>query len=444
MNAARVILAAALLCSAEGAAGQESSSNKGLDFPLRPYALKNGLKVILTEDDSLPLVSVIVGYAVGPVREQAGKSGLAYLMENLMFHGSENISPMQHINYIQRIGGEFNADTSFDKTYFYETVPSNQLALALWLESDRMGSLSITGSSVERAKETLRAEHRQRRINESYLESFFQFDRLLYPDFVYGHPLIGTEEDINAITEADVREFYSSYYVPNNAVLCISGSFDVPRTMELIARYFDSIPRGNEIPPPPSPKPAPDALQEMILQDSLVPSPAFHVGYRIGRVQAEDYYSLKILEAILIQGRSSRLYKRLVKRDRVAAYLDGGIEERGDQMVFKFFSISNNPVLFGLCRKAFASEITRLKTSLVSEDELRKAKTLLKRDYLNRLSTTLDKGLFLSERSLDGKALDHLGDDLRKYMSVTPMAVISLINRLFIPRNTVTLSVETK
>ncbi|MHB8095986.1 MAG: M16 family metallopeptidase, partial [Candidatus Aminicenantales bacterium] len=207
MNAARVLLAAALLCSAEGAAGQESLSNKGLDFPLRQYALKNGLKVILTEDDSLPLVSVIVGYGVGPVREQAGKSGLAYLMENLMFHGSENISPMQHINYIQRIGGEFNADTSFDKTYFYETVPSNQLALALWLESDRMGSLSITGSSVERAKETLRAEHRQRRVNESYLESFFQFDRLLFPDFVYGHPLIGTEEDVNAITEADVRDF---------------------------------------------------------------------------------------------------------------------------------------------------------------------------------------------------------------------------------------------
>jgi len=443
MNAARVLLAAALLCSAAGATAQESPF-KGLDFPLRSYELKNGLRVILAPDDSLPLVSVIVGYGVGPVREQAGKSGLAYLMENLMFQGSENVSPMQHINYIQRIGGEFNADTSFDKTYFYETVPSNQLALALWLESDRMGSLRITGSSVERAKETLRAEHRQRRINEPYLESFFQFDRLLFPDFVYGHPLIGTEEDIDAITEEDVRNFYSSYYVPNNAVLCLSGSIDVPRAMELVARYFESIPKGNDIPLPPPLKPVPDARQDMILQDSLAPSPAFHVGYRIGRVQAEDHYNLKILEAILIRGQSSRLFKRMVKRDRVSIYLNGGLEQRGDQVAFKFFAISNNAVLSGLARKAFASEISKLKTSLVSEDEMQKAKTLLKRDYLNRLSTALEKGLFLTERLLDGKDLDHLGNDLKKYMSVTPLTVISLINRLFIPKNTITLDVEVK
>jgi zinc protease len=156
-NAAWLVLAV-LSCRPAGLNGQEQAPPKGLDFPLTQYTLKNGLHVILSEDESLPLVSVVVAYGVGPIREQPGKSGLAYLMENLMLQGSENISPMQQINYIQRIGGEFNANTAFDKSFFYQTVPFNQLALVLWLESDRMGPLSVTGVNVERAQETLLAK----------------------------------------------------------------------------------------------------------------------------------------------------------------------------------------------------------------------------------------------------------------------------------------------
>ncbi len=439
------IFLAFLSCLLGGLNAQEQAPPKGLDFPLIQYKLKNGLHVILSEDGSLPLVSVVVAYGVGPIREQPGKSGLAYLMETLMFQGSENISPMQHINYIQRIGGEFNANTAFDKSFFYQTVPSNQLALVLWLESDRMGSLSVTGVNVERAKETLLAEQRQRRSAEPYLESFFLFDEILFPDFVYGHPLLGTEEDLHNITEEDVRSFYRAYYVPNNAVLCITGSLNVLRTKELIARYFETIPRGNDVPDPPAPDLVENpSLRELQLRESLAPSPAFHFGYRINHLQTGEYYSLRILDILMFRGKGSRLYKRLVKKERVALHLSGGIEERGGLRAFKVFTISNNPVLSDLSRKAIISEMGKLKTNLVSESELAKAKDLFKMDYLGRLSTCLQKALFLSETFLAGNNPEDLAAEYAKYLKVTPVTIVSLANRLFMPENAFTLSLIVK
>jgi predicted Zn-dependent peptidase len=443
-SAAWLVLAV-LSCPPAGLSAQEQAPPKGLDFPLTQYTLKNGLRVILSEDESLPLVSVVVAYSVGPIREQPGKSGLAYLMETLMFQGSENISPMQHINYIQRIGGEFNANTAFDKSFFYQTVPSNQLALVLWLESDRMGSLSVMGVNVERAKETVIAEQRQRRSSEPYLDSFFLFDEILFPDFVYGHPLLGSEEDLRNITEEDVRSFYRTYYVPNNAVLCITGSLNVQRTKELIARYFETIPRGNDVPAPPASKPVEGSpIRDTELKESLAPSPAFHFGYRINHLQKGETYGLRILDILMFRGKGSRLYKRLVKKERIALYLSGGIEERRELRAFKVFTISNNPVMSDLCRKAIASEMGKLKTILVSDAELAKAKDLFKMDYLGRLSTSQLRALFLSDASLSGNRLEDLAAEYAKYLKVTPVTIVSLANRLFTPENAFTLNLLTK
>ncbi len=439
--ALRLALAVALCVAAVSG---ETAVPKGLDLHLTQYRLKNGLQVILSEDDSLPAVSVVVAYAAGPVREQPGRSGLAYLMENLMFQGSENVSPMQHINYIQRIGGEFNANTAFDKTYFYETVPSNQLALALWLESDRMASPAITGAAVERAKEALIAEGRQRRTSEPYMESFFLFDSLLYPDFTYGHPVIGTEQDLKRVTEEDARAFASAYYVPNNAVLCVAGSFSVPRARELVAKYFETIPRGSDVPPPSPPRPEVLSGRERAVKDSLVPSPAFHVGYRLSRLQTGDAYGLKMLDILLTRGKSSRLYKRLVKKERIALYLSGGVENRGGEIALRVFAISPNNVMADLCRKAVAAEIGRLRTTLVPDEEIAKAKVLFKGDFLDRLATSLPRALFLCESSLSGEPLEDIPAEFARYLRVTPVMVISLANRLFKPESAYGLELRTK
>jgi len=435
---------AVVLCVA-AVSGEPPAVPKGFDFPLIQYRLKNGLQVILSEDDSLPVVSVVVAYAAGPVREQPGRSGLAYLMENLMFQGSENVSPMQHINYVQRIGGEFNANTAFDKTYFYESVPSNQLALALWLESDRMASPAITGATVERAKEALISEGRQRRTAEPYMESFFIFDRILYPDFAYGHPLIGTEEDLKRITEEDARAFAGAYYVPNNAVLCISGNFGVSKAKELVAKYFETIPRGGDVPAPPPPgSESPPPARDQVVGDPLTPSPAFHVGYRLGRLQASDADALKIMDILLTHGKSSRLYKRLVKKERIALYLSGGLEERGGLTSFRVFAISPNAIMADLCRKAVAAEIGRLRTTFVPEDELAKAKVLFKGAFLDRLTTSLPRALFLCERHLQGAPLEDLGGEFNRHLLVTPVTIVSLANRLFKPENAYGLDLRTK
>ena len=352
-------------------------------------------------------------------------------MENLMFQGSENVSSMQHVNYVLRVGGEFNANTAFDKTYFYETLPSNQLALGLWLESDRMAALS--------------AEHRQRRATEPYLDSFFRFDQMVFPDYAYGHPVMGTEEDLKTITEAEVKEFYSAFYVPNNAVLCVSGSLEISKTKDLIARYFETIPAGREVADPPAPSPDfPSGGRDVLIKDALVPTPALHAGYHISRIQPAEHYGLKLLDIIMFRGKSSRLYKRLVKKERIAVYLSGGTEERRGLAAFKVFVISSNPVTLDLCRKAIASEIGRLRTSLVPDAELSKAKALFKMDYLNRFSTSLQKALFLCETRLAGKDPETLPDEYAGYLRVTPMSLIGTVNRIFRPDNELTLELGTK
>lgn len=418
---------------------------KGLTFPVTQYTLRNGLEVIIAEDESLPLVSVVIAYRAGALQERPGQMGLAYLVENLMFQGSENISPMQHINYINRIGGELNAITAFDRTIFYQTVSSNQLALALWLESDRMKSLSLTSASVERVKESLVSELRQRRTSNPYMESLFLFEQLLFPDFAYGHPLIGTEEDIKKISEEDVKSFYATYYVPSNAILCLAGRVDVDKARDLVSRYFETIPRGNDIPAAgQQPKLPPRGGVTEALTDSLAPAPAFHLGYRFSPLQTGDYYGLKILDYLLLRGKSCRLYKRLVKKERIAIYLSGGLDERKDRMALKIFAVNNNEMMAERCQKAVLSEITKLKTAYVPEEELSRAKNMFKADYLHRVSTCLEKALFLCDASISGIGPAGLSAEFDKYMKVTPASLIGVINRHFTPERTVILNVQKK
>ncbi len=255
----------------------QTQEKKEPPFPFSEYQLSNGLKVIISEANSLPLVSVVVAYNVGSSYEQTGKFGLAHLLERLMFQGSENVSPMQHISLIDKVGGILNATTTEDKTIFQQTVSSNQLARVLWLESDRMRSLQITQSNVEQAKETILEEIRYRKATEPYRESSLIFDQLLYPDTPpYIHPIIGKETDIKNITVADVKKFYSDFYIPNNAVLSIAGNIDKNKAISEVRKYFETIPKGKEPPPLPLPKDSKKTPIVVSITDPIAPSPGFH------------------------------------------------------------------------------------------------------------------------------------------------------------------------
>ncbi len=420
---------------------QESES---LSLSLSRHKLKNGLEVVLSENYSLPLVSVVVAFGAGSIHEEPGKTGLAYLLENMMFQGSANIGPMQHIGHINRIGGVASANTTEDITYFYQTVPANQLALALWLESDRMRSLEINVAKVEDAKASLLDEIAQRRSVEPYLESSWAFDRLIYPDLAHSHPILGKEEDVRRLSLEDINNFYQTYYVPNNAVLCIVGSFNMARTREHVEKYFGSILPGKELPPYEPPKPGEKKEIVQSFRELLAPSPAIHLGYRMAAPYSAEFYPLTILEYILLKGKSSRLHSRIIRRENLSLSLSGGIERRKDAAALKIFAITNNEAMVDVCQRAIFSEVQKLRTSFVPDAELQKAKNLFKRDYLRRFSTTTETALFLAEMHFSSVGLEKVSGEIDKYLKVTPSEVVGAASRYLGPENSVSLIVRTR
>jgi len=421
----------------------ESQLEKELPFPISSFQLENGLQVILSENPSLPLVTVVMGYRAGPIYNQAGQSGLSYLLEGLMFSGSANVGRMQQYSFIQRIGGRLNAVTERGLTLFYQTVSSNHLATVLWMESDRMLSLSLATSDVEGAKNSLIEELSSLRLTNPYLESEELFARLIYPDFAYHSPMRGRSDDLRNITPEDVRNFYGVYYRPNNAVLCIVGDIDITKASELVDKYFRTIPKGPQLPVPPKPSPRTAGAKSGSIESSLARSPGFLLGYAAPTPQHSDFYPLKLAEYVLFKGNSSRLYNKLVKKERVASQLEGGIEVREDQAVFRIFVLNNNEFMKEKSRKDILSEINKLKAIRISEKELQKAKNRLKIDYVNQYATDANRAIFLAKSYLAGISLSELHLELEKYMSVTGDRLTWTVNK-YLTENTVFVDIKIK
>ncbi len=424
-------LALFLLGSSLSLRAQDTQDKKDFPFPVTTYKFNNGLNVILSEDQSLPVVSVVVAYGVGSINEPPGKTGLAYLMEKLMFLGSENVNRMQHISLINRVGGEFNATTTEDKTIFSQRVPSNQLSQVLWLESDRMKSLQIDASNVEQAKQILIEELISMKESQPYLRSFWRFDELLYSNFAYSHPVAGDEQDVRNLTVQDVTDFYRTFYVPNNAVLTIVGKFDREKTLEDAKKYFETIPEGTEIPHLTLPSsPVKETIVESI-EAPLAESPGFLFGYRLPSPSSDDFYPVSIIEYILLKGNTSRIHRRLIKRERTAAHLDGEMEVRKELAVLKLFVLNNNTLMAQRSKKAIFSELHKLKSNYIADEELTKFKNLFKMDYLNQFTSSQAKALFFSETFITRKILLNPSEELEKYLAVTPFDIVRVSHKYF-------------
>lgn len=411
-------------------------------FPFQEYRLRNGLRVILAEDARLPLVTVAVAYGAGTLREKPGQEGLAYLLENLMFQGSENVPPLQHVSYVQKVGGELNATTTADKALFYESLPSNYLALALWLESDRMKSLDLNPAAVERTRTDLIEAHRNRLDSDPFFGTFAAFDSLLFPDELYGRPLIGTGAEMRKIPETEILAFHRAYYVPNNAVLAIIGDIDVARTRDLVARYFDSIPPGVDVPTPPLPsfiRPNDVVVRTVRIETD---GAGFHMGIRFFPFQSGDVYPLRMLEYLLAEGETSRLRNRLLKKDLTARHFSVTVDARRSIAALKFFCLNNNRVMVERSERAILSEIDKLRDNAVSLDELNRAKRRFERDYLDRLATNLGKALFLVDAVFAGTPLDGLDGELDRYRGVGPSSIQAFVAKYFIPQNRVVLELQ--
>jgi predicted Zn-dependent peptidase len=429
-----------LLCLA-GLGVRAAQPESGLNFSWSRFTLRNGLEVVFSQDNTLPLVTVVLAYQAGSIREEAGKTGLALLLENMMFMGSLNVGPMQHIGYINRVGGEPNAATKEDIAYYYQTVPANHLALALWLESDRMKTLEIDAAKAERARQFLLDEIVQRKAAEPYQESLLEFDRLLYPDFAHGHGVLGREEDIQRLGVEDVRDFYETYYVPNNAALVIVGDFDTAAAKELVEKYFGTIAPGRQVPVFLPPRPLEKKPVVGSFKDALVPVPGFHMGYRVAPPFSRDHYALAVIDYLLFKGKSARFQRKLVRKEGLALYVNGGLEKRKDVAVMKVFAMNNNETMAELCQKSIVSELNKLRMNDISSEDLARAKNLFKRDFVLRFASPIDRAMFLAEMVFSPPGLDALPGLLPRYMRVSPYEVRMATNRYLVPESSVILNV---
>ena len=397
-----------------------------MKIPIERYTLPNGLKVVLSEDHSTPVVALNIWYNVGSRNERPGRTGLAHLFEHMMFQGTQNVSDTGHIAAVERVGGSLNATTWLDRTNYYDTVPAHRLELILWLESDRMGFFvpALTQEKLDNQRDVVKNERRQRVDNQPYGDWDELLQAMLYPeDHPYHHSVIGSMEDLDQATLDDVATFFQTYYAPNNAVLALCGDFDPAEAKRLIEKWFGPIPRGPAVPPLPGrPQLDPFKLGGEVRREVVgnVPLPRVYLGWRIPPYGSPEYYAGDVLAEMLAGGKSGRFYRDLVRERRLARgvgtfvlpvvtgasafIIRGNVPPGGDAAALE---------------AALLAEIERLAAEPPSQAELERAVTALEARHvmdLQKFSERADQIAMLTTYFDDPELIN---TELDRYLAVT-------------------------
>ena len=424
----------------------ETYDGEGDDIaiPYRKYRLENGLTVVLHEDHSDPLVHVDVTYHVGSSREQPGRSGFAHFFEHMMFQGSEHVGDEEHFRIISNAGGTLNGSTNTDRTNYYQTVPANQLETVLWLEADRMGFLlpAVTEEKFEVQRETVKNERGQRVDNVPYGRAFETLDKNLYPEeHPYSWPVIGWIEDLERADLADLKNFFLRWYGPNNAVLTVGGDIDPQRTLELVAKYFGSIPRGPEVAPLEKQPAELDADRYVTLEDNIhLPAmaltiPTVHAGHA-------DEPALDAAAKIMGQGKASLLYQRLVQSGRaVQASVSHACRELACSMYFIVIQNPQSGETLTEMEAAIRETIEEFASRPVSEDDLQKFKATYESDRIFGLESVAGKVSTLAYYETFTGTPRGISDEIERYLSVTPEDVRRTFDQYIAEGNGVILSI---
>jgi predicted Zn-dependent peptidase len=387
--------------------------------PIKQFSLDNGLRIVLNEDHSVPVVSVAVYYDVGSRNEREGRTGFAHLFEHMMFQGSENVPKAAHFQYISNAGGTMNGTTSSERTNYFETLPASQLPLALWLESDRMRSLAVTQENLDNQREAVKEEKRLRYDNQPYVNGFLRLFEMSFKNPANSHSTIGSMEDLDAATVEDIQEFFRIYYAPNNAVLAVAGDIDQAETLALIEKYFATIPRQPEPPPANVAEPAGVAVNQDAYLDKLAPVPAFALGWKIPERRSPDFYALSLASHLLFEGESARLYQKLVKGEESVVQIQGGIDERRGPSGL-FIVVIPKPDREGAqIRDTIFEEIRQLATSGPSEEEMEKLRNNLFLASVRSRQSSLYRAQQLAEFTLYDNDPELFNTDLQTYLDVT-------------------------
>jgi predicted Zn-dependent peptidase len=356
------------------------------------HRLDNGLRLVLSEDHLTPVAAVCLWYDVGSRQEVEGRTGLAHLFEHLMFQGSAQVKGNGHFELIQGAGGSLNGTTSFERTNYFETMPAHQLELALWLEADRMGSLlaALDEESMENQRDVVKNERRQRYDNVPYGTAFERMTALAYPEgHPYHHTPIGSMADLDAATLDDARAFFRTNYAPNNAVLAIVGDIDPEQALAWVKKYFGSIP-SYDGKVPPRDGTLPDVIGEEIREEICeeVPARALMAAYRLPHDGTRECDAADLALTVLGGGMSSRLYNRLVRRDRTAIAASFGLLRLTGAPSLGWLDVkTSSGAEIPQIEAAIDEELARLAGAAPSAEEMERAQAQLEREWLDRLGT---------------------------------------------------------
>lgn len=403
-------------------------------FALQPivieeYTLENGLRVILNRDNAVPVVSIAVYYNVGSRNERPGRTGFAHLFEHMMFQGSENVPKAGHFQFIMKAGGTMNGTTSSERTNYYETLPANQLPLALWLESDRMRSLAVTQENLDNQREAVKEEKRLRYDNQPYGQIFDLINEMIYKNFANSHSTIGSMEHLDAASVEDVQEFFRIYYAPNNAVLTISGSFETDEAKKLVETYFGDIPSQNLPPDLDVSEPAEVANTYREWEDKLAPFPAFLIGWKIPKRRTPEFNALYLAGKMLYDGDSSRLYQKLVKGDESVIQLFGFTDERRGPSSIFIGAIPKPDKDLSKIRDVIMHEIRDIAANGPDPKEMQKVSNQLVNDAVRTRQSSMSRAQQIAEFALYDGDPTIFNSELEELLAITPDQIRAAVDK---------------
>ncbi len=431
-----------LLLLLPGTLSAQAGGGGGGRIAFEQFTLPNGLRVIYSEDHSTPIVSVDVWYAVGSRNERSGRSGFAHLFEHMMFQGSAHVKKAEHGQLVERAGGTNNGSTAEDRTEYFETVPSNRLNLALWLEADRMRSLAITEENFENQRQAVKEERRLRIDNQPYQGAFS--DGVTWPFdstscFPYAHTVIGSMADLDSAKLADVQAFFDAYYAPNNATIVVVGDFNPSELRRLVNEYFAGVPSH------PQPDlavrcnaPTGPGTRRREVHDAQANLEAVLRFYRIPEHRSPDTPALEVLNIILGQGESSRLNVAVVRREKAAvatgALMNPFGSRNGPGVLFAY-GVVNQGVTAEHMDSSIGMQLDSIRANGITSDELAKAKNSLRAGFIGNRETTIGKAEELHHYLTFHDSIDEINTDLDKLIAVTADDVKRVANAYLTPAN---------
>jgi len=403
------------------------------------YDLDNGLHVILHEDHSTPIVAVSIMYHVGSKNEQPDKTGFAHFFEHLLFEGSENIKRGEYDSYVEKAGGTLNANTSYDRTFYYEILPSNQLELGLWLESERLLHAKVEDVGIETQREVVKEERRQRIDNQPYGSILQETMKRAFTEHPYKWPIIGSMDHLDAAVESDYQNFYRDFYVPNNAVLSIAGDIDMAQAKDWIQKYFGKIPKGTKeiYRPDVVEPPLGGEVRDTVFDNIQLPA-VIHA-YRSPAQGTPDAYAMEMLSTLLSQGESSWLKKKLVDEEQKALFVGNFLLNLEDPGVSLAFGICNQGIDPMDVEKSMDEVVKKVQTELISENDFQKLRNQIESNFISSNSGVAGIAESLANYHMYFGDADLINSEIDKYLAVTREDIQRVANTYFTPDNRVSL-----